>query len=124
MILVDTPVWIHHLRTGDASLAGLLDNGAVLAHPCVIGELPLGNLRGRSEVLRLLGDLPRALVASEQELMDMIDREALSGSGIGYVDTQHLASALLTPDARLWTGERRLAGLAQRLGVCFQPSRG
>lgn len=124
MILVDTSIWIQHLRHGDLFLTSLLEKGEVLSHPWVIGELALGNLRKRGEVLRLLGDLPRALVASEDELIVMIDKEGLYGSGIGYVDAQLLASARLTSDARLWTGERRLAAMAQRFRIGFQPLRG
>lgn len=120
MILVDTSIWVDHLRSGDAALGGLLDRGAVLGHPWVTGELALGNLGRRSEVIRLLLGLPQAVVASDEEILNFIDQESLSGTGIGYVDTQLLAAARLTPDARLWTGERRLSALASRLGISFE----
>jgi predicted nucleic acid-binding protein len=123
VILVDTSVWIDHLKRGNAKLGRLLDGGSVLTHPWVIGELALGNLRRRSEVLRLLMGLSQTIVASDQELIDFIDRETLSGTGIGYVDAQLLASTRITPDTRLWTGERRLASLAARLGVCFDTAK-
>ena len=81
MILVDTAVWIDHLRDGDDDLAGLLERSMVLAHPSVTGELTLGNLRARGEILRLLDDLPQAVVAAPAELRAFIDRHALPVRG-------------------------------------------
>ena len=86
MIVVDSSVWINHLREGNQTLAELLEDGVVLAHPWVIGELALGNLTNREEVLRLLRDLPQASVAGEGELFEMIERQSLHGTGIGYVN--------------------------------------
>lgn len=117
MILVDTSVWVDHLRRRDATLARLLDVGGVVTHPFVIGELALGNLRQRDLVLDLLRRLPRAVVATERETLDFIDRNALFGLGIGYVDAHLLAAARLTADGRLWTRDRRLALAADRLGL-------
>ncbi len=116
MILVDTSIWVDHLRAGDAALARLLERGAVLTHPWVIGELALGTLAQRQEVLGLLAGLPRAEVATAAETLRCIDHHRLHGLGIGYVDVQLLAAAHLTPDARLWTRDRRLAAAATRLG--------
>lgn len=121
MILVDTSVWIEHLRSGHPTLAALLERGAVLGHPWVIGELALGRLGRREEILRLLRGLPGAEVATTDELAAYFDRHELFGLGIGYVDAQLLASSALTPDARLWTLDRRLAGVATRLGVGAGP---
>ena len=92
MILVDTSVWVGHLRVGEATLAALLDAGQVLVHPFVIGELALGTLRQRASVLALLQDLPTAVVATDQEVMRFIERHSLAGQGIGYVDAHLLAS--------------------------------
>ena len=86
MILVDTSVWIDHLRTGDKSLSTLLDAGRVLAHPFVTGELALGNLRQRAIILDALSDLPQAKVATDTEVRHFIDCHALFGRGIGHVD--------------------------------------
>ena len=108
------------LFRSNAALGRFLETGAVLGHPWVTGELCLGNLGRRSEVIRLLRGLPQAIVASDEEVISFIDRESLSGAGIGYVDTQLLAAARLTPDARLWTGERRLSAIASRLGISFE----
>ena len=121
MILVDTSVWVDHLRSGKAALGRLLESGAVLGHSWVTGELCLGNLGRRSEVIRLLQGLPQAIVASDDEVLGFIDQERLSGAGIGYVDAQLLAATRLTPGASLWTGERRLTRGATRLGVAFEP---
>jgi predicted nucleic acid-binding protein len=119
VILVDTSVWVDHLRAGDATLAGLLERALVLAHPWVIGELALGRLRRRGEVLGLLERLPQATPATPAEVLALVKCHGLAGSGIGYVDAQLLASARLTPDAALWTRDRRLAGAAARAGVAF-----
>lgn len=117
MILVDTSVWVDHLRTGDAILARLLEAGSVLAHGFVIGELAMGNLRRRDEILALLRDLPAATMAADDEALRFIERRRLMGSGIGYIDAHLLASAALTPDTRLWTRDRRLDGVARRLNL-------
>jgi predicted nucleic acid-binding protein len=86
VILVDTSVWVDHLRVGDERLIALLNEGEVLGHPFVTGELALGNLRGRNCFLSDLRELPQAIVASDEEVLGLIDREALFGRGIGYVD--------------------------------------
>jgi predicted nucleic acid-binding protein len=119
VILVDTSVWVEHLRRGEAILAARLDAGEVLNHPFVIGELALGNLHQRDIVLESLRNLPQAVLASDDEVHDLIEREALHGLGIGYVDAHLLASARLSREARLWTHDRRLNDVAQRLGVAF-----
>lgn len=120
MILVDTSVWVDHFRNGERRLADLLDRGEVLSHPWVIGELALGHLRGRTEILRLLGQLPPATIATTAELLELIERHELFGLGIGYVDAQLLAATRLTVDARLWTRDRRLRSAAVRLGVAYE----
>ena len=117
MILVDTSVWVHHLRTGEPALAYLLDHGLVLAHPWVIGELALGHLSQRHEILGLLADLPSAEIATDAEVLGLIEVEQLYGLGVGYVDAQLLAATRLTADARLWTVDKRLAVVARRLGL-------
>ena len=117
MILVDTSVWIDHLRSASAILRELLGDGEVLGHPFVLGELALGNLRRREEILRILRRLPQATSASHGELLEFIDREALFGRGIGYVDAHLLAAARLTTGTKLWTHDRRLQAVAAQLGL-------
>lgn len=116
MILIDTSVWVEHLRHGLPRLATLLQDGEVLIHPSVIGELACGNLRHRAQMLELLQGLPAATVASEAEVLLLIERDRLMGRGIGYVDAHLLASARLS-HCRLWTQDRRLAAVAQEQGL-------
>lgn len=116
MIIADTSVWIDHLKRGDPVLADLLETGGVLAHPFVVGELALGSLRQRGAVLGSLSDLPQAIVASDNEVMMLIEGERLYGIGIGYVDAHLLAAARLTPDTLIWTRDRRLRQAAGQLG--------
>ena len=116
MILVDTTVWVDHLRADDAQLSALLLSNQVLMHSFVIGELACGNLRNRVELLTLLTDLPQAPVASDAEVLFFIERHRLMGRGIGYIDAHLLAAtALGDADTSLWTRDRRLAALAAEL---------
>jgi predicted nucleic acid-binding protein len=119
MILVDTSVWVDHLRAGDERLMALLDGGEVLGHPFVIGELALGNLQGRDAFLRALRRLPQAAVVADAEVLRLIDRQALFGRGIGYVDAHLLAAARLTSGSKLWTHDRNLQTVAAELDVAF-----
>jgi predicted nucleic acid-binding protein len=117
VILVDSSVWVDYLRSGNATLARMLDTGQVLAHPFVVGELALGSLRQRDVILAALQHLPQAIVASEVEVLRFINAQGLHGLGIGYVDSHLLASARLTPGGSLWTRDRRLHAVAARLGL-------
>jgi predicted nucleic acid-binding protein len=117
VILVDTSVWIDHLRAGNVVLERLLNSAGVLGHPFVIGELALGNLRQRNVVLGALRQLPQAVVASDDEVLVFIGDSPLFGRGIGYIDAHLLAAARLTPDARLWTRDRRLRRVAAGLDL-------
>jgi hypothetical protein len=119
VILADTSVWVDHLRRGDKTLAALLDAGTVLVHPFVIGELALGNLRQREILLNALADLPHASVATDAEVLHFIERHALSGRGIGYIDAHLLAAAKLTAGAELWTNDKRLHAVAVQLGLAI-----
>jgi predicted nucleic acid-binding protein len=116
VILVDTSVWVDHLRSGNAELRALLGNDEAASHPFVIGELACGTLRKRHEVLRLLGRLPMLAVAEHAEVLSFIDSRRLMGRGLGWVDVHLLASAALA-SVRLFTLDRRLAARAVALGV-------
>lgn len=122
MILADTSVWVDHLRAGDAGLAALLGRGMVAIHPFVTGEIALGNLRQRQQILSLLQGLPGATVARDDEVLTFIDSAGLAGQGIGYIDGHLLASVRLTADTRLWTRDRRLARVAHDLGLGADPA--
>lgn len=123
MILVDTSVWIDHLRKEDTTLRGLLEDGNVLSHPWVIGEIALGSFRSRDPVLRELGSLPIATVADHDEVLRFISQHQLYGRGIGYIDAHLLAAVRLTPLATLWTHDERLDTVAGSLDLAFHPSR-
>lgn len=118
MILVDTSVWIDHLRQGEGELKGLLSAGRVLTHRFVIGELALGSLQNRDIVLDALKNLPQTTNATDEEVLHFVARHALFGSGIGYIDAHLLAAVQLSPGASLWTRDKRLLAESVRLGLC------
>lgn len=119
MILVDASVWIDHLRKGIPQLAELLQSEDVIVHPFVIGELACGELARRREVLDLLSQLPSGVVATDEEVLRLIERHRLMGKGLGYIDVHLLAAVLLTADALLWTRDKRLAAVAGRLRIAL-----
>jgi hypothetical protein len=118
MVLVDTSVWVAHLREGTIGLDALLNEGHVFCHPFVIGELACGNLKNRVEILSLLQALPVAVHAEHEEVMDFIEEHALMGKGLGYIDTHLLVSAVLT-QTPLWTLDRKLKESSSRLGLSY-----
>lgn len=119
MILVDTSVWVDHLRAGVARLAALLERGAVVVHPFVVGEIACGNLVQRGSVLELLQNLPAAVVAEPTEVLAFVERHRLYGRGVGYVDVHLLASIALTEATALWTRDKRLDAVARSLGYAL-----
>ena len=123
MILVDTSVWIDHLRAGDDWLAKLLDASRVLMHPFVMGELALGRMRQREAILAALSDLPRAEAATDAEVLGFVNRHALFGRGVGYVDVHLLTSVRLTSGAALWTRDNQLRHVAEELGLAMATHR-
>lgn len=122
MLLVDTSVWIEHLRRGTPALATALESGQVLMHPFVLGELACGNLKDRDRVLRLLGEMPAAAMASDVEALKFIEQRALMGRGLGYIDVHLLAATALTGAARLWTRDRRLSEVSRELELEYTAS--
>lgn len=119
-VLVDTSVWVNHLRTGNPRLAVLLGQARVLIHPWVLGELALGGVTRNLEVSGLLGALPRAPLVSESELLGFIAARSLHGRGMGYVDAQLLASVSLAPGSTLWSVDKELRAAATKLGIAHQ----
>lgn len=115
MIVVDASVWTDHIRVSDAKLSQLLIMKNVLAHPFVTGEVSLGQFRNRELISAEMQKLPQAAVATDAEVLRFIERYKLSGQGIGYVDAHLLAAVSLTPDASLWTRDKRLEVAAARL---------
>ena len=121
MIIIDTGIWIDHLKARDSILAKLADRLEALLHPFVLGELALGSLPDRDRLLERMRVLPQPPVARHAHVMQLIEAETLSATGIGYVDTHLLASARLLPGSRLWTRDGRLQAQAERLGVAYAP---
>jgi predicted nucleic acid-binding protein len=116
MVLVDTSVWVHHLRYGNASLDAFLKEGRVICHPFVIGELACGSMENRSEILSLISSLPQSVLADHEEVLEFLENNRLYGLGIGWIDQHLLASALLS-GAQLWTLDTRLSSIASRFGL-------
>ncbi|MFB3813782.1 MAG: type II toxin-antitoxin system VapC family toxin [Terriglobales bacterium] len=119
-MLVDTSIWVEHLRYGLPGLVSLLHRSEVQCHPFVIGELACGSISRRSEVLQLLRRLPTVSVVENEEVMTFVERHRLMGQGVGWIDVHVLASAILA-NVLLWTADRRLARIARSLGVYGEP---
>ena len=120
MVLVDTSVWVDHLRRATPMLATVLEDALVVTHPFVIGEIACGSIARRSEVLGLLQLLPQSPVAGDTEVLAMVEHRRLWGRGLGWVDVHLLAAAQLA-GAQLWTRDRRLRACAAGLGIDFAP---
>ena len=114
MILVDTSIWVDHLRRRDAALVQLLDDGEVATHVFVVGELACGHLANRAEILSLLQALPHLPAVEHEEALEFVARHAIAGAGIGWIDA-HLLAATALARVHLWTRDRRLLMVARRL---------
>jgi hypothetical protein len=121
-VLVDTSVWVDHFRQRNDALAALLELDRVMVHPLIVGEIACGAPPQRNRTLLDLNALQPTRQASVQEVMDFIEHERLFGLGCGLVDLLLLASTLMTPDAELWTLDKRLGALANRFGVMHRPT--
>lgn len=120
MVLVDTSVWVRHLREGDPDLEQLLNNGQVMCHPYIVGELACGNMKNRREVLSLLQLLPLATLAKHEEILQFIESNHLMGKGLGYIDVHLSASAVLTR-IPLWSYDKKLSEANEMLGIRYDP---
>ncbi|MBW6421308.1 PIN domain-containing protein [Rhizobium sp. XQZ8] len=121
MILIDTSVWIDHLRQREEAVEFLVRRKRVLVHPFVIGEVALGTMKQYDQILDALSSLPQATVAGRHEVLYLVKQHALMGSGIGYVDAHLLASTKLADGSRLLTRDKRLAKIATALGIGYEP---
>jgi predicted nucleic acid-binding protein len=119
VILVDTSVWIDHLRNSDRRLVQLLENGSVLTHPLVVEELACGHLRDRSTIVRLLHSLPWSPVVTHLEVVGLISNKTLYGVGLGAIDVHLIASAMLA-GAGLWSKDKVLSRESARLGLAVE----
>jgi predicted nucleic acid-binding protein len=121
MIVVDSSIWIDHIHHGEPHLGSLLMRDHALMHPHALGEIALGNIRNRDQLLKRFLLLPVPNVAKEGHMLSLIENDDLVATGIGYTDAHLLASALLTPGGKLWTRDKKLHAQAERLGVAYQP---
>jgi predicted nucleic acid-binding protein len=121
VILVDTSIWIDHLHSRHPHLVEQLNTVRVATHPIVIGEMALGSIKNRRQVLHLMGDLPKIVEATHAETMTLVESRELFGKGLSLVDAHLLASVLLSPGTRLWTRDRRLREVAAEEGVDHDP---
>lgn len=119
MVIVDTSVWVYHLRSGDRHLSFLLEEGKVVCHPFIIGELACGNLKNRRQILGLLQALPSIPPVDNEELLFFIEQNKLMGTGIGLIDVHLLASARLSRIA-LWTSDTKLRSTAGKLKLSYR----
>jgi len=117
-VLADTSVWLDHWRFMSPRFADLLDKNRIVLHPFVLGEIALGSIASRAQVLEDLGSLGRTSVAQHYEVLSLIERTPLWGKGISWVDA-HLLAAVLLDHIQLWTLDQRLHAAAQQLGVAF-----
>ena len=118
MILVDTSIWVTHLRQGSRQLEKLLMDAEVMCHSFIIGEIACGNLKNRNEIISLLQSLPLAPTIELDEFLFFIDRNQLMAKGVGFVDVHLLASAQLA-GVPLWTADKRLKSAADQLELIF-----
>jgi predicted nucleic acid-binding protein len=118
MILVDTSVWIDHLRNGNSKLSNLLVENRVTCHPFIIGELACGNLHQRQKILSLLKALPTTDEVKISDVLEFIELQNLMGRGIGIVDITLLFAAY-THQIELWTEDKRLKKVAQDFNLAF-----
>ena len=118
MVLVDTSLWVVHLRNGNIGLETLLNEGHVVCHPFIVGELACGNLKNRAEILSLLQALPVATHVEHEEVMKFIEDHTLMGKGLGYIDIHLIVSAILT-EIPLWTVDKRLNEVSSKLEIAY-----
>ncbi|CAM2159408.1 Ribonuclease VapC32 (plasmid) [Pararobbsia alpina] len=117
MILADTSIWIDHIRAPQPVLAHLLNDGKIIMHPIIVGELSLGSLPNRTEFLATLHDMPMATAATDEEIRYFIENAKLYSRGVGYMDVSLLTAVRLTPNARIWTRDKRLRQIASELSL-------
>ena len=118
MILVDTSIWIDHIRSTNNRLIELLHGELVRVHPWVVGELACGNLNHRAQTLYLLRSLPQSAIASHDEVLFFIEKHGIAGKGVGYLD-MHLLAAAALGSLKIWTRDKRLHEVASSLSLGF-----
>ena len=119
MVLVDTSVWVSHLRDGNDKMEILLNEGIVVCHHFVIGELACGNLKNRTVILTLFQSLPVMEIAEQEEVLQFIENHQLMGKGLGFIDMHLLTSALLN-DTPLWTLDKKLNQVSLKMNLSYK----
>lgn len=122
MILVDTSIWIDHIRKPDSDLVALLVQGQVRQHRFVTSEIALGSLANREALIGQLNTLPQAAEVSFEAFLDFVEHSKLAAKGIGFVDAYLLAATAHMQGGRLWTRDKRLHLQAERLGIAYSPA--
>jgi len=117
MILIDTSVWIDHLRKPSTRLFTLIDSSQILVHPFVTGELAMGSLHGRGRFLNELDELPQMAILTSKDVIRFVGKHRLYGTGISYIDAHLLAAAHNAEDVQLWTNDKRLHAASARLNI-------
>ena len=123
MYLVDTSVWIDHLRASDPQLVDALGQQLVLGHPFIAGELALGSLKNRATIIAMLKNLPSVTRADDNEVLRMIEDRKLFARGLGLIDAHLLAAALIEGDVQIWTKDKRFQTIATELNVAASLSK-
>jgi len=118
LVLVDTSIWVSHLRAGNEKLIALLNNGDVMCHPFIVGELACGNIKNRTTILSLLQLLPMVVQVENEEVLQFIEANNLMGKGLGYVDIHLSASAVLS-GVPIWTLDKSLANIIEKLNIGY-----
>jgi predicted nucleic acid-binding protein len=122
VIVVDTSIWVDHLRAFDPLLQGLISRNAIVQHPFVTGEIVVGNLQSRDKTLWALRSLPQIEAVNDNGFHAFLESAGLSGTGLGFVDVHILAAVNGHDKARIWTRDRRMHEQAERLGLAFLPA--
>jgi predicted nucleic acid-binding protein len=120
-VLIDSSVWVGHFKRRNDHLVELLEEGAVICHPYIVGEVACGTPPSRKDIIGMLAELESAPVATQQELLALMDKRQLYGRGCGFVDMSLLAASLLSETARIWTLDKRLENLAAELNLAYRP---
>jgi predicted nucleic acid-binding protein len=120
-VLVDSSVWVGHFKQRNDHLVVLLEDGSVVCHPYVVAEVACGTPPSRKAVIGMLADLVSAPVATQDELLAVMESHQLFGRGCGFVDIGLLAGALLGENTLIWTLDKRLELLAMELGKAYRP---
>lgn len=119
MVIVDTSIWVDHLRKGSLHLEKLLLEAQVACHPFIMGELACGNIKNRNEFLSLIQTLPMAPTINLDEFLYFTEQNKLMGKGIGFVDIHLLASARLS-EIPLWTSDKKLKSVSMELNIAYK----